>query len=517
VALGGTARKGAQGAGGLREQLQAPSEAKPQEPHEPTPPEEGPTLEEAASRWRQERAGYEGVDQLKSMREAYDANMAEYALQAQIRQVEAQIEREKNAAYLQEIHKIQNDKFVSLRVRQLEAEAKRVELELEAQKRELLVMDQQQIAPRAQSPRAERWNPLLKLQRDLLGNRMISTEEEARVAAKAAGLGEGEDEDEDAVKAKEEAMDAEKAAEIAAERAEKAKLDATKAREHALKTEREANLLKEKAVEAAKAKVRADAEAKARTEIIEKQKAEAAVKAKAEEDARAVLETEMNETKRADEEAMAKAKSEEEAIIVEEAKKKAKAKAEAADEAARIQAEAQAKSSDEDVVAEEMAARVAEEEAKMKAKVTAAEEEAKAKVNALKSNFDPDHFVFITPEEAMDRMAEEEAEEDMGVIAAQKETGNRMRFKVQLQGEMADEAEGGARALSELKALSETFNDLALIEVKASSLNSALFWVIVEMECVDIRQEVHAEDMLNDKLDENIGTFCLLNVEVIYQ
>ncbi len=157
----------------------------------------------------------------------------------------------------------------------------------------------------------------------------------------------------------------EKAAEkirLAEEKAKQAEEEARLAEEARLKAEAEAKAkAEEEARLAEEARLKAEAEAKAKAEEEARLKAEAEAKAKAEEEARLKAEAE------------AKAKAEEEARLAEEARLKAEAEAKAkAEEEARHKAEAEAKAK-----AEEEARLKAEAEAKAKA-----EAEAKAKAKA---------------------------------------------------------------------------------------------------------------------------------------
>ena len=176
----------------------------------------------------------------------------------------------------------------------------------------------------------------------------------------------------------------EKAAEkirLTEEKAKQAEEEARLAEEARLKAEAEAKAkAEEEARLAEEARLKAEAEAKAKAEEEARLKAEAEAKAKAEEEARLKAEAEAKakaeEEARLKAEAEAKAKAEEEARLKAEAEAKAKAEEEARlAEDARVKAEAEAKAK-----AEEEARLKAEAEAKAKA-----EEEARLKAEAEKA------------------------------------------------------------------------------------------------------------------------------------
>ena len=169
--------------------------------------------------------------------------------------------------------------------------------------------------------------------------------------------------------AEEKAKQAEEEARLAEEARLKAEAEAK------AKAEEEAKLAEEARLKAeAEAKAKAEAEAKAKAEEEARLKAEAEAKAKAEEEAR--LKAEAEAKAKAEEEARLKAEAEAKAKAEEEARLKAEAEAKAkAEEEARLKAEAEAKAK-----AEEEARFKAEAEAKAKA-----EEEARLKAEAEKA------------------------------------------------------------------------------------------------------------------------------------
>ena len=176
----------------------------------------------------------------------------------------------------------------------------------------------------------------------------------------------------------------EKAAEkirLTEEKAKQAEEEARLAEEARLKAEAEAKAkAEEEARLAEEARLKAEAEAKAKAEEEARLKAEAEAKAKAEEEAR--LKAEAEAKAKAEEEARLKAEAEAKAKAEEEARLKAEAEAKAkAEEEARLKAEAEAKAKAEEE------ARLAEE-ARLKAEAEAkakAEEEARLKAEAEKA------------------------------------------------------------------------------------------------------------------------------------
>ena len=158
------------------------------------------------------------------------------------------------------------------------------------------------------------------------------------------------------------------------------------------KAAEEARIAEEKAKAAEEARLKAEAEAKAKAEEEARLAEEARLKAEAEAKAKAEEEARLAEEARLKAEAEAKAKAEEEARLAEEARLKAEAEAKAkAEEEARLKAEAEAKAKAEEearLKAEAEAKAKAEEEARLKAEAEAkakAEEEARLKAEAEKA------------------------------------------------------------------------------------------------------------------------------------
>ena len=176
----------------------------------------------------------------------------------------------------------------------------------------------------------------------------------------------------------------EKAAEkirLAEEKAKQAEEEARLAEEARLKAEAEAKAkAEEEARLAEEARLKAEAEAKARAEEEARLKAEAEAKAKAEEEARLKAEAE------------AKAKAEEEARLAEEGRLKAEAEAKAkAEEEARLAEEARLK-------AEAEAKAKAEEEARLKAEAEkavklAAEAKLMEEAHEFYDDVEPDEYI----------------------------------------------------------------------------------------------------------------------------
>ena len=154
------------------------------------------------------------------------------------------------------------------------------------------------------------------------------------------------------------------------------------------KAAEEARIAEEKAKAAEEARLKAEAEAKAKAEEEARLAEEARLKAEAEAKAKAEEEARLAEEARLKAEAEAKAKAEEEARLAEEARLKAEAEAKAkAEEEARLAEEARLKAEAEAKAKAEEEARLAEE-ARLKAEAEAkakAEEEARLKAEAEKA------------------------------------------------------------------------------------------------------------------------------------
>ncbi|MFZ8199386.1 signal recognition particle-docking protein FtsY [Alteromonas portus] len=222
-------------------------------------------------------------------------------------------------------------------------------------------------------------------------------------------------------------------------KAEKQKAQAEE--EARLKAEAEAKA-KAQAEEEARAKAESEAQAKAQAEeeARAKAEAEAQAKAQAEEEARAKAEAEAQAKAQADEEARAKAEAEAQAKAQAEAEARAKAEAEAqakaqAEEEARAKAEAEAQAKAQ---AEEEARAKAEAEAHAKAQ---AEEEARAKAEA---------------EAQAKAQAEEEARAKAEAEAkAKAQAEEEARAKAEAEAQAEEEARAKAEAEAQAKAQAE--------------------------------------------------------------
>ena len=230
------------------------------------------------------------------------------------------------------------------------------------------------------------------------------------------------------------------------------------------KAAEEARIAEEKAKAAEEARLKAEAEAKAKAEEEARLAEEARLKAEAEAKAKAEEEARLAEEARLKAEAEAKAKAEEEARLAEEARLKAEAEAKAkAEEEARLKAEAEAKAKAEEearLKAEAEAKAKAEEEARLKAEAEAkakAEEEARLKAEAeAKAKAEEEARLAEEARLKAEAEAKAKAEEEARLAEeARLKAEAEAKAKAEEEARLKAEAEKAAKLAAEAKLMEE--------------------------------------------------------------